>query len=81
MPTTIEPSADADTRLAANKAVIRSFIDAWNTRGFDRFEALMGDDAVLRIGGAVVSCNPQARAPSPRSGRRRFQTGASTCWP
>jgi steroid delta-isomerase-like uncharacterized protein len=57
MPTTAEPSAGP--QLEASKAIIRSFIDAWNTRDFDRFEALMSDDAVLRIGGAVVSCNPQ----------------------
>ena len=56
MPTTVESSADP--RLAANKAVVHSFIDAWNTRDFDRFETLMSDDARLRIGGAVVSCNP-----------------------
>ena len=57
MPTTAETSAGP--QLEAGKAIIRSFIDAWNTRDFDRFEALMGEDAVLRIGGAVVSCNPQ----------------------
>jgi len=57
MPTNLESSADA--QLAANKAIVRSFIDAWNTRDFDRFEVLMGDDAVLRIGGAVIPCDPQ----------------------
>ena len=56
MPAIAEPSAGP--QLEANKAIIRSFIDAWNTRDFDHFEALMSDDAVLRIGGAVVSCNP-----------------------
>jgi hypothetical protein len=57
MPTTLKSSAAP--QLVANKAVVRSFIDAWNTRGFDRFDMLMGEDAVLRIGGAVVPCDPQ----------------------
>jgi len=57
MPTTVESSAD--TQLEAGKAIIRSFIHAWNTRDFGRFEALMGTGAVLHIGGAVVPCDPQ----------------------
>ena len=47
-----------DVTLEANKAVVRSFIDAWNRREFDRFELLMGDDAILHVGGGTVSCNP-----------------------
>jgi steroid delta-isomerase-like uncharacterized protein len=42
----------------ANKAAVRSFIDAWNTRDFDRFDALMAEDAVLHVGGGAVSCDP-----------------------
>ena len=56
MTTTAESPAAA--RLKANKAVIRSFVDTWNSRDFGRFQALMGRDAVLRIGGGVVPCNP-----------------------
>jgi C-1 hydroxylase len=59
--TTAESPAAAQleaNKLEANKAVIRSFVDAWNNRDFGRFEALMGQDAVLRIGGAVVPCDP-----------------------
>lgn len=41
-----------------NKDVVRSFVDAWNTRDFDRFTALMGDDAVLHVGGVDVPCSP-----------------------
>jgi len=44
----------------ANKALIQSFVDAWNTRDFQRFDALMGADAVLHIGGGQVACNPAA---------------------
>ena len=58
MPTTLESSADP--QLVANKAIVRSFIEAWNIRDFDRFDVLMGKDAVLRIGGADVSCDPQS---------------------
>jgi hypothetical protein len=77
MPTTLNSSADP--QLVANKAIVRSFIDAWNTRDFDRFEVLMGEDAVLPIGGPSFPATPRARAASLRSGRRRFRTGASSC--
>ncbi len=59
MPTT--PERTAGTELdgrAANTAVIRSFIDAWNTRDLDRFTALMGDHAVLHVGSVDIFCNP-----------------------
>ena len=56
MTTTAESPVAA--QLAANKAVIRSFVDAWNSRDFGRFETLMGEGAVLRIGGGVVPCDP-----------------------
>jgi steroid delta-isomerase-like uncharacterized protein len=55
MSTTIEST---DAKLDGAKAVVRSFIDAWNRREFDRFELLMGDDAVLHVGGGAVSCDP-----------------------
>ena len=47
-----------DTFIEANKAVVRSFVEAWNTRDFDRFEKLMADDAVLHVSGGDLSCNP-----------------------
>ena len=47
-----------DTARGAGKAVIRSFIDAWNSRDFGRFDILMADDAVLRIGGVVIPVHP-----------------------
>ena len=56
MSNTAESSAAA--QLEANKAVIRSFVDAWNTRDFGRFQSLIGQDAVLRIGGGIVPCDP-----------------------
>ena len=56
-------SATIDTSLAqstveANKVIIRSFVDAWNTRDFERFTDLMGGDAVLHIAGGIVPCDP-----------------------
>jgi steroid delta-isomerase-like uncharacterized protein len=45
--------------LDANKSLVRSFVAAWNDREFDRFDTLMGDDAVLNVGGATVSCSPE----------------------
>lgn len=59
--TTLNPATldtDPDSGTDTNKALIRLFVDAWNTRDFDRFTALMGDDAVLHVGGVTVSCNP-----------------------
>jgi len=29
------------TKIDTNKAVIRSFVDAWNTRDYDRFTSLI----------------------------------------
>jgi steroid delta-isomerase-like uncharacterized protein len=45
-------------RAEANKAIVQSFVATWNTREFERFDELMGDDAVLHVGGNAVSCNP-----------------------
>jgi steroid delta-isomerase-like uncharacterized protein len=59
MSTNVAETQTADTQ-GANKAVVRSFIETWNTRDFDRFETLMADDAVLHIGGGAVPCNPAA---------------------
>jgi len=46
------------TDLDANRDLVRAFVGAWNDRDFDRFDALMAEDAVLRIGGGVVPCSP-----------------------
>ena len=48
----------AEAALDANKAVIRSFVEAWNTRDFGRFTALMAPGATLRVGGVTVPCDP-----------------------
>lgn len=56
MSTTIGSSAELD--LEANKAVVRSFVDAWNTRDFDRFDALMGEHAVLHMAAGDLACDP-----------------------
>lgn len=56
MSNTLTPVAQAT--LEANKAVIRSFVQAWNTRDFDRFTALMSNGAVLHVGGAEIPCDP-----------------------
>lgn len=46
------------TDLEANKTVVRAFVDAWNERDFDRFDALMGTDATLAVSGMTMSCSP-----------------------
>jgi steroid delta-isomerase-like uncharacterized protein len=55
---TTTAGSPAAAQLEANKAVVRSFADAWNSRDFGRFQTLMGEGAVLRIGGGVVPCDP-----------------------
>src|SRR5262245_5448411 len=42
----------------SNRAIVRSFVEAWNLRDFDRFDRLMADGAVLHVGGRDVSCDP-----------------------
>ena len=44
----------------ANKAIVRSFVEAWNERDFDRFDDLMAEDATLTVGGSTISCAPAA---------------------
>jgi len=46
------------TDLETNKKIVESFVDAWNGRDFDRFDALMADDATLAVGGMSFSCSP-----------------------
>jgi predicted ester cyclase len=46
------------TDLNANKDLVRAFIAAWNDRDFNRFDDLMGDAAVLHVGGTAVPCDP-----------------------
>jgi predicted ester cyclase len=42
-----------------NKEIVRSFVEAWNERTFDRFDDLMADGATLAVGGVTVPCDPQ----------------------
>ena len=46
--------------VEANKQVVRSFVEAWNKKDFDRFNDLMGPDAILTVGGATIGCSPAA---------------------
>jgi steroid delta-isomerase-like uncharacterized protein len=46
------------TVLDANKAVVRSFVEAWNSRDFGRFDLLMADGAALHLGAGDVPCDP-----------------------
>ena len=44
----------------ANKAIVRAFVEAWNTKDFDRFDDLMAPDAQLTVGGSTISCSGPA---------------------
>jgi steroid delta-isomerase-like uncharacterized protein len=46
--------------LDDNKAVVRSFVEAWNEKDFGRFDDLMAEDATLTVGGSSISCSPSA---------------------
>ena len=45
---------------AANKSVVRAFVEAWNARDLDRFDDLMADSCRLSVGGATIGCSPSA---------------------
>ena len=47
------------TDLNANKAIVRAFVAAWNDRDFGRFDNLMGEGAILSVGGMKVPCDPR----------------------
>lgn len=42
----------------SNKGVVRGFVAAWNDRDFAAFDRLMGEAAVLTVGGQTVPCDP-----------------------
>ena len=46
--------------LDENKAIVRAFVDAWNTKDFGRFDELMAEDAMLHVSGTTISCSPAA---------------------
>jgi steroid delta-isomerase-like uncharacterized protein len=52
--------SEIEMSTEANKAVVRSFVEAWNTKNLDRFDALMADDATLTVGSSTISCSPTA---------------------
>jgi C-1 hydroxylase len=44
----------------ANKAVIRSFVEAWNNKDLGRFDELMSQTCQLTVGNTTISCSPSA---------------------
>jgi len=51
---------DVPATPSANKAVVRAFVEAWNTRDLARFDDLMADTCRLSVGDATLSCSPTA---------------------
>jgi steroid delta-isomerase-like uncharacterized protein len=43
-----------------NKAVVRAFIEAWNTRDLEQFDRLMAEECTLIVSGESISCSPSA---------------------
>jgi C-1 hydroxylase len=43
-----------------NKTVVRSFVEAWNTKDLIRFDDLMAADARLTVAGMTIPCDPAA---------------------
>ena len=71
------PAPRHDT--AANNAIVRSFIDAWNNRDFARFDDLMADTCQLAVGADRVSCSPSSTREIAEYWVRPSPTGASSC--
>ena len=67
------------TDPGANKDLVRAFVTAWNDRDFNRFDDLMGEDAVLNVGGGAVSCDPAGTRAIAEQWTTAFPTGGSTC--
>ena len=45
---------------AANKSLVRAFVEAWKAKDLDRFEDLMSQSCQLTVSGATMSCSPSA---------------------
>lgn len=43
-----------------NKAVIRTFVEAINTKNYDLFGTVFADDATITFSGATMACGPAA---------------------
>ena len=43
-----------------NKAVVRAFIEVWNSGTLDRLDDLMAEECVLTVSGETISCSPSA---------------------
>jgi steroid delta-isomerase-like uncharacterized protein len=41
-----------------NKELVHAFVTAWNDRDFAAFDRLMGEGAILTVGGQAVPCDP-----------------------
>jgi steroid delta-isomerase-like uncharacterized protein len=46
--------------IEANKAVVRAFIEVWNSGDLDRLDDLMADECMLTVSGETISCGPSA---------------------
>jgi predicted ester cyclase len=46
--------------IEANKAVIRTFVEAWNSGDLERLGGLMAEDCMLSVGEETISCSPSA---------------------
>lgn len=43
-----------------NKAVVRAFIEVWNSGNLHLLDDLMAEECVLTVSGETISCNPSA---------------------
>jgi steroid delta-isomerase-like uncharacterized protein len=46
--------------IEANKAVVRAFVEAWNSGDLERLGSLMADECMLTVGEETFSCSPSA---------------------
>lgn len=46
--------------IEENKAVVRTFIEVWNSGELDRLDDIMAEECMLTVSGETISCCPSA---------------------
>jgi predicted ester cyclase len=49
-----------DMSIETNKAIVRAFVDTWNSGDLDRLNDLMDESCVLTVGDQTFSCSPSS---------------------
>jgi hypothetical protein len=79
-PRSTERPEEPNMAAAANKSLVRAFVDAWHERELDRFDDLMAESCRLTVGGATIGAARRRPGRSPSTGWPASPTTASSCW-